>query len=990
MSSTCATSVSRRARRRHKTVAGSHSGHTPVTRRQVILVLRLLTFGGLRVLRDDSVVPELANQRRRLAVLASVAAAYPAGLSRDRLLVLLWPDTDAERGRHALNQIVYNLRRELGESPIDGVLELMLLPAVMTADVTDFRAAVSRGDHAAVAALYTGPFLDGFFVPGATDFDRWVEDERQRTMRQAIGAMEKLSAASEAAGATDDAARWTGRLVELDPLSARRALAHMRALERQGDRDSAIAYGRRYDALARADGDDVDPAVAVEVERLRSVRVGNLTPAESPADRAIRAVDPADAIVAGATPATLASEPLAILPSEPVAIAMVELVPTPGIAGDAPFAAPTAPFTNAPRRRWKGAAFAAIAAAGSVVAWQSSRSPSLPLASGDRVVIADVQLQGADTVNMRALTLALQTSLQQSARVRAIGPVTIADARRRMGLDPAQTGLPEPVARELAEREGARYAVSLSVLPSGSTRQLTLRVLDAATGSPRRTYTATAAPDNLLPAIDELARQMRRDLGDSRTDVAAAIPLPRATTASLEALRLYASANAAFNRATYSDARALYTNAIALDSGFAAAFAGLASVAYVNNDVVTGDSNMTRALSLADRLPPRERMLIEASAERGRGAWSKAAVLHRAYLARYPDDYDIYQLLGYDLMRARELIDAKAAFDSLAAHRPLSAGAWTNIASIHRQLRDYPAARKAYVAAMHLDTAILLRSIQNEDIGATLIELGFIDSARTVYGAMINRGDVDRARAHRSLAYADLYEGQYASAVQHLRAAVSLGSAHGGGPTSEVRDRALLAATLIDLGQIAAAREQLAAAVALCLKNPLDPRLLLWTGKPLARLGDTLAVRRLLDSARVRARPTDPPQGAAAAALEAELLVIRGALNAAESAARQAVASDSNAYNLETLAHVYERAGRIAEARAAYAGLAGSIHSTVGKEPQQLVRLAPLAIARLDAAAGRTGDARAELGRFLERWPAAATNLPILTELRARIDVRPR
>ena len=118
-------------------------------------MLRLLTFGGLRVSRDDGTATDLANQRRRLAVLASVATAYPAGVSRDRLLLLLWPDADAERGRHALNQIVYNLRRELGASPIDGALELVLLPDVMTADVTDFRTAMSKGDYAAATDAST-------------------------------------------------------------------------------------------------------------------------------------------------------------------------------------------------------------------------------------------------------------------------------------------------------------------------------------------------------------------------------------------------------------------------------------------------------------------------------------------------------------------------------------------------------------------------------------------------------------------------------------------------------------------------------------------------------------------------------------------------------------------------------------------------------------------------------------------------------------------
>ena len=939
-------------------------------------MLRLLTFGGLRVSRDDGTATDLANQRRRLAVLASVATAYPAGVSRDRLLLLLWPDADAERGRHALNQIVYNLRRELGASPIDGAIELVLLPNVMTADVTDFRTAMSKGDYATAIDLFTGPFLDGFFVPGATEFDRWVEDERQRTSRQAISALDKLSAVSEASSAVDELVRWTGRLVELDPLSARRALAHMRALVRHGERESAIAYGRRYDALARADGDDVDPEVMAEVERLRAMRT---QAAATPASVAFP--------VAPAEPNTAVALQ-GFVPGTPVTTVIVESIAPPAVLPHPPAKIDVSP--GMPRRGWSVAALTSVAAATGFFAWQLMRPPTLPLDRGDRLVIADVQLSGSDTANARAFTLALQSALQQSARVRVIGPAAITDALRRMGRDARHTALPDSTATELAEREGARYVVSLSILPSGTTRLLTLRALDAGTGVVRGIYTATAQSDNLLPAIDEVAGRMRRDLGDSRSEIAAALPLPRATTASLEALRLLASGNAAFNRALYSDARTLYAGAVALDTGFAAAYAGLAAVDYVGNNTVQGDSSMRRALALADRLPPRERMLIQAAAERGRGDWTNAAVLHRAYLARFPDDYDVYQMLGYDLMRATNPIEARAAFDSLAAHRQLTAGSWMNVAAIHRQLRDYVAARKAHVAAVHLDTALLVRSIQNEDIGATLIELGFIDSARTVFAAMINRGDVDRARAHRSLAYADLYEGQYASGVQHLRAAVSLGSAHGGGPQSEARDRALLAATFVDLGKLAEAREQLTAAMRLCIVNPLDPRLLLWTGKPLARLGDTSAVRLLLDSARARARPTDPPQGAAASALEAELLTVRGEMSAAEVAASRAVVSDSNAYNLETLAYTYERAGRVAEARATYAGLAASIHGTVEKEAQQLVRLAPLAIIRLDADAGRTSDARAALGRFLERWPGSAANLPVLSALRARVESRDR
>ena len=965
-------------------------------------MLRLLTFGGLRVTRDAVIATELGNQRRRLAVLACVASAYPAGVTRDRLLLLLWPDADAERGRHALNQIVYNLRRELGASPIDGVNELVLLPDVMTADVIDFRAAVARSDHGAVAAAFAGPFLDGFFVPGATEFDRWVEDERQRTMRQAIGAFEKLTIAADANADVDAVVHWTGRLVELDPLSARRALAHMRALERHGEPEAALAYGRRYEALARADGDDVDAAVGVEVARLRTARSQNgtafvATPVGSSViDAVAHAAPPIASVIGNASmegtqaSASLTRQAATLQAATLVSATLVSATLVAPTSVSPTSVTPAVATRITARGWWKAAAIAAVVAASSGVAWQNTHRPALPLDTGDRLVLADVQLQGTDTANSRALTIALQSALQQSSRVRIVSPSTVADALRRMGRTAGQSALPDSTAIELAEREGARYVVSLSVLPSGATRLLTLRVLDAPTGMVRRTYTATAQPADLLSAIDDVAARMRRDLGDSRAEVAAAMPLPRATTHSVEALRLLASAQAAYNHALYSDASALYASAIALDSGFAAAHAGLAAVDYVNNNTVRGDSSMRRALALSDRLPPRERLLIEATAERGRGDWNKAAVLHRAYLERYPDDYDMYQMLGYDLMRAKNPVEARIAFDSLKAHRRLTAAAWINVASVYRQVEDYAGARKAQVAGVHLDTALLVRSIQNEEIGATLMELGFTDSARAVFSTMLTRGEVDRARGNRSLAYVDLYEGRYASAVSHLQTAITLGAAHGGGAISEVRDRALLASTLIDLGQIPPAREQLRVAAALCIAYPLDPRLLLWTGKPLARLGDTTTVRQLLDSAQARARPTDPTQGAAAAALEAELLVLRGAFAQAELAASRAIAADGNPYALETRAHALERGGRMADARATYVSIAASPHGFVPKESQQVARLAPLEIIRLDLDAGQADAARSQFGHFLEAWQAADKNLPLLLALRTRVESRKR
>ena len=960
-------------------------------------MLRLLTFGGLRVLRADGSATDLANQRRRIAVLAIVAAAAPLGVSRERLMFLLWPDADADKGRHALNQIVYNLRRELGASPIAGVSELSLLTDVMSADLIEFRDAIARGDHASAASLYTGPFLNDFAVPGAGEFERWAEEERTRTMRQAMSAIDKLAIAAAASNDLSARVHWTQRLVELDPLSARRALDHMHALALHGDRDAAIAYGRRYEVLARDDGDDVDPAVGAEVERLRGLPTVFSRPDAEPAAEvpiAPESTAPRQELPALHAPTIAAATVIDTHTTTPAGKDARRLVPlvAPSIA---PTVAPSIAPSSARRGTWRwrliaGLAVAAAAAAGALV-WARSRPRLLAMRVGDRMLLADAQLPAADSANARALTFALQSALQQSTRVSFVSPAAIADALRRMGRDAATSALPDSTAAEVAEREGARYVVSLSVTPSTSGRVVSLNVLDPSTRASVRTYTTTTTGDDVLDAIDVVARKLRRDLGDSRVDVGTAIPLPRATTPSLEALRLYAGATAAFNRAQYKDARALYDGALVLDSGFAAAHAGLAYIDYVYNNPRAGDPHMQRALALSDRLPSRERLLIQAVAARGANDWPRAATLHRAYLIRYPQDYDVYAQLAYDLMRARSSNEALEAFDSLQAHRTLHAGDLLNLASVRTQLGKFAEARDAHVAAVHLDTAFLTRAMQNEQIGRVLLTLGFTDSARTVHSVMLLHQPQDQARGHRALAYVDLYEGRYASAIEHLRKAIAINAVEADVSLSEIRDRDLLANALMDLGRIADARDQLLVAAQKCIARRTPPQALYWTGKPLARLGELTLARALLDSARARTRATDKAEQAATTALEAEIQVATGhAADGAVSAARALALDDSLTMLVDTHAFALERSGALAEARDIYTALSGRLRGAVEIEGQQMARMAPLAVARIDLQLGRGEDARRALGAFVERWPRADANLPMLTTLRARIDATRR
>src|SRR5262249_36178967 len=123
---------------------------------------------------------------RHLAILALLAAAGSKGISRDHLQTILWGDKEPERARHSLSQSLYSLRRELGIETSKAGSGVRLDPATLSSDVDDFRAAQAAGDWTSAARLYAGPFLDGFYLADAPDFERWAEEERTGLHRLAL------------------------------------------------------------------------------------------------------------------------------------------------------------------------------------------------------------------------------------------------------------------------------------------------------------------------------------------------------------------------------------------------------------------------------------------------------------------------------------------------------------------------------------------------------------------------------------------------------------------------------------------------------------------------------------------------------------------------------------------------------------------------------------------------------------------------------------
>jgi serine/threonine-protein kinase len=159
---------------------------------------RLKMFGGAVLLAEGSPVTGRATQRRRVALLALLGAAGEGGMSRDRLMSLLWPEADAERGRHLLSDSVYRINQALGGDAIVAINDALALnPERVATDYGEFTVACESGDWGTAIVTYGGPLLDGFHVGDSPEFERWVDAERDRAARRYARALEQLAAARE-------------------------------------------------------------------------------------------------------------------------------------------------------------------------------------------------------------------------------------------------------------------------------------------------------------------------------------------------------------------------------------------------------------------------------------------------------------------------------------------------------------------------------------------------------------------------------------------------------------------------------------------------------------------------------------------------------------------------------------------------------------------------------------------------------------------------
>lgn len=257
------------------------------------------------------------------------------------------------------------------------------------------------------------------------------------------------------------------------------------------------------------------------------------------------------------------------------------------------------------------AAEAAVIAGIGVGVWFATRpAPAIAFNQRDWVVVGDLNNLTGDRSYDDSLETALRVALEQSRYVNVVPDSQIAKTLSQMGRDPASMRLDRATASEVALRDGARAVLLPTVASLDGKVRVSVEVID-----PNSQATVFAEsmlgkdPASTVRSMGEVSEELRARLGEAMAMVEKdAVPLDKATTGNLDALRAFTLAQRAYAIQDLEAAEQHFRQALALDPQFAMARIGLARVAYAKTDVTTALAELDQALQSSSRLTNREQL----------------------------------------------------------------------------------------------------------------------------------------------------------------------------------------------------------------------------------------------------------------------------------------------------------------------------------------------------------------------------------------------
>jgi eukaryotic-like serine/threonine-protein kinase len=316
------------------------------------------------------------------------------------------------------------------------------------------------------------------------------------------------------------------------------------------------------------------------------------------------------------------------------------------------------------RRRWVPVVGAMTAVLGAAVAWGVFARPATDDGRPSFLVMPFGVIRGDQSLDwLRQGSVDMLTrNLAQWRDVDVVDYEHTLDLLREAKLDPAQTvGLRE--ARGLAREGDARTVVLGQIQRNGDSLNVVARVYDVESGKLMKEIPVGGlASGDARWLFDALANQL---LGLAGAPTLRKVQVARITTASVEAYRAYLHGARALHAWELDAADSAFGRATAIDTTFSLAYYKRAQTQGWRRSADTLSRHYARmAAAHAERLPARERALVEGLLDQEEGNYVRAQERFGALLAQDSTDAEAWYGYGdaHFHMPVKELTEAAPRF----------------------------------------------------------------------------------------------------------------------------------------------------------------------------------------------------------------------------------------------------------------------------------------------------------------------------------------
>jgi tetratricopeptide (TPR) repeat protein len=592
--------------------------------------------------------------------------------------------------------------------------------------------------------------------------------------------------------------------------------------------------------------------------------------------------------------------------------------------------------------------------------WFAPRVPALT--EQDEIIVSDFANTTGEPVFDDTLKQALTVQLRQSPFLNVVSDDRVRESLRFMGRQPPER-LTETVAREVCTRQNAKAMVAGSIASLGSQYVITLNALNCANGESLGMAQAPAQrKEDVLSTLSTVAADLRKRLGESLASIQKFdVPVEKATTSSLEALKAFTTGMQLHSTGQYDKAITHLERAVALDPTFALAYAQMGT-AYNNlRDRYHAHEFTAKAYELRERVSDRERFYIEARYyDSVTGEVDRAVKAYELWSQTYPRDSIPWNNIGVAYEDMGEFDKALVSYSEAHRLNPRGGLEQDNVADMYVRLN-----RMAEAKAASDET---IRRFPN--MGGTRFLVACRERDSTKMAELLKTGRDKNVEEIFPVAYnCALRDGRFAEA-RDLRSEAAPGA------------RGLMEMAFAEwrLGDRTRAKAMAVQASQIPPEAALPVRL----APLLAEVGEADRARRFM-AHRVADQPKDTLLNGVWVPLTESILALRDntpdvAVEALRPAERYQRRWPEVTFQRGA---AYMRAGNLAAAVAEFRRLTDV--EPAWPPGSTVYPAAMLALARAEVAAGDVAAARQAYHQFLDLWKHADPNLTALIEARREL-----